>query len=63
MAQDSSAIPTSGAPHISLATYIKHNIRDYALLLALIVIMVFFQVTTHGITPMIIVNGPVRASA
>jgi putative multiple sugar transport system permease protein len=49
MAQDSSAIPTSGAPHISLATYIKHNIRDYALLLALIVIMVFFQVTTHGI--------------
>ncbi len=49
MAQDSSVIPSSGAPQTSLATYIKHNIRDYALLLALIVIMVFFQVTTHGI--------------
>jgi putative multiple sugar transport system permease protein len=42
-------VATSGAPHTSLATYVKHNIRDYALLLALIVIMVFFQVTTHGI--------------
>jgi putative multiple sugar transport system permease protein len=49
MAQETTATPTSGAPHTSLATYIKHNIRDYALLLALIVIMVFFQVTTHGI--------------
>ena len=49
MAQDSTAIPTSGAPRTSLATYIRHNIRDYALLLALIVIMVFFQVTTNGI--------------
>ena len=49
MAQDSTAIPTSSAPHTSLATYIRHNIRDYALLLALIVIMVFFQVATNGI--------------
>jgi putative multiple sugar transport system permease protein len=49
VSQDSTAIPTSGAPHTSLATYIKHNIRDYALLLALIVIMVFFQVATNGI--------------
>ncbi|HVO05100.1 MAG TPA: multiple monosaccharide ABC transporter permease [Candidatus Cybelea sp.] len=49
MAQGSTAIPTSVAPHTSLGTYIKHNIRDYALLLALIVIMVFFQVATHGI--------------
>jgi putative multiple sugar transport system permease protein len=49
MSQDSTAIPTSGAPHTSLATYIRHNIRDYALLLALIVIMVFFQVATNGI--------------
>ena len=49
MAQDTTVAPTSGAPHTSLATYIRHNIRDYALLLALIVIMVFFQVATHGI--------------
>jgi putative multiple sugar transport system permease protein len=49
MSQDSTAIPTAGAPHVSLATYVKHNIRDYALLLALIVIMVFFQVATNGI--------------
>lgn len=49
MSQDSTAIPTSGAPHTSLATYVRHNIRDYALLLALIVIMVFFQVATNGI--------------
>ncbi|MES1152538.1 MAG: multiple monosaccharide ABC transporter permease [Dongia sp.] len=48
MAQETT-VATSGAPHTSLATYVKHNIRDYALLLALIVIMVFFQVTTHGI--------------
>jgi putative multiple sugar transport system permease protein len=49
MSQDSATIPTSGAPHVSLGTYIRHNIRDYALLLALIVIMVFFQVATNGI--------------
>jgi putative multiple sugar transport system permease protein len=49
MSQDSTAITTSGAPHTSLVTYVKHNIRDYALLLALIVIMVFFQIATGGI--------------
>jgi putative multiple sugar transport system permease protein len=49
MSQDSTAISTPGAPHVSLATYIRHNIRDYALLLALIVIMVFFEVATNGI--------------
>src|SRR3954447_924135 len=49
MSQDSNAIATPGAPHVSLATYFRHNIRDYALLLALIVIMVFFQVATNGI--------------
>ncbi len=49
MSQDSTALPTSGAPRTSLGTYIRHNIRDYALLLALIVIMVFFQVATNGI--------------
>jgi putative multiple sugar transport system permease protein len=49
LAQDSSTIPTAGAPHVSLGSYIRHNIRDYALLLALLVIMVFFQVTTNGI--------------
>jgi putative multiple sugar transport system permease protein len=31
-----------------IARFIKANIRDYALLLALFVIMVFFQFTTHG---------------
>jgi putative multiple sugar transport system permease protein len=49
MAQESAAVPTSGAPHVSLGTYIRHNIRDYALLLSLIVIMVFFEVATNGI--------------
>jgi putative multiple sugar transport system permease protein len=49
MAQDSTTAPAAGAPHVSLGTYIRHNIRDYALLLALIVIMVFFQVATNGI--------------
>jgi putative multiple sugar transport system permease protein len=31
-----------------MVKFIKANIRDYALLLALLVIMVFFQLTTHG---------------
>jgi putative multiple sugar transport system permease protein len=31
-----------------IGKFIKANIRDYALLLALLVIMVFFQFTTHG---------------
>ena len=48
MAQETT-VATSGAPRVSLATYIRHNIRDYALLLSLIVIMVFFQVATNGI--------------
>ena len=31
-----------------LSRFIKSNVRDYALLLALLAIMVFFQFTTHG---------------
>src|SRR3954471_10088978 len=49
MAQETTATPTSGAPHTAIGTYIRHDIRDYALLLALIVIMAFFEYMTGGI--------------
>ena len=41
-----SDVTTQTKPDI--ARFIKSNIRDYALLLSLAVIMVFFQITTHG---------------
>lgn len=33
----------------TLVTFLKNNIRDYAMLIALLVIMIFFQVLTKGI--------------
>ena len=36
------------AKSADFAGFIKHNIRDYALLLSLLAIMVFFQFTTNG---------------
>jgi putative multiple sugar transport system permease protein len=49
MAQDTVASPNTAEPHrSSIGTFLKHNIRDYGLLLSLIVIMVFFQFMTNG---------------
>lgn len=45
MATDTS--PASTTP--SLGAYLKNNIREYGLLIALVVIMVFFQVITGGV--------------
>jgi putative multiple sugar transport system permease protein len=47
MAQDTVA-PTTANQRVSIGTFLKHNIRDYGLLLSLIVIMVFFQFMTNG---------------
>ncbi len=46
----------SGSPNIM--RFIKANIRDYALLISLVAIMVFFQITTKGIlfTPLNMTN-------
>ncbi len=49
MAQDTVAIRTNaGRQRGSIATLSSSNIRDYGLLLSLIVIMVFFQFMTNG---------------
>jgi putative multiple sugar transport system permease protein len=48
MAQDTVASPETPAQRGSIASFLKHNIRDYGLLLSLIVIMVFFQIMTNG---------------
>ena len=40
------AVPTSGKT--DMMRFVKSNIRDYALLLSLLAIMVFFQITTNG---------------
>ena len=39
---------TAEQPKRDVISYIKANLRDYVLLIALISIMVFFQFTTHG---------------
>jgi putative multiple sugar transport system permease protein len=49
MTQENNAVPVSSAPQTTLGTFIRHNIRDYALLLALIVIMALFEYLTGGI--------------
>src|SRR4051812_21991738 len=53
MAQDTvaspNASPNATPERSSIATFLRHNIRDYGLLLSLIVIMVFFQFMTNGI--------------
>ncbi|MFO1122962.1 MAG: multiple monosaccharide ABC transporter permease [Hyphomicrobiales bacterium] len=50
------AAVTSSSPNIM--RFLKSNIRDYALLLSLLAIMVFFQITTKGIlfTPLNMTN-------
>ena len=49
---------TAGSTSPSVMGFVKANIRDYALLLSLIAIMVFFQFTTKGIlfTPLNMTN-------
>jgi putative multiple sugar transport system permease protein len=49
---------TAGTERPSIMKFIKANIRDYALLLSLLAIMVFFQFTTKGIlfTPLNMTN-------
>ncbi len=37
------------APKMSIASYLQNNIREYGLLIALVVIMLFFQVITDGV--------------
>jgi putative multiple sugar transport system permease protein len=36
-------------PQVSIADYLKHHIRDYGMLVALVVIMAFFQIWTDGV--------------
>ena len=48
MAQETAVTPGTSEQRGSLATYLKHNIRDYGLLISLIAIMVFFQFMTGG---------------
>ncbi len=50
------ATVTSASPNIM--RFLKANIRDYALLLSLVAIMIFFQITTNGIlfTPLNMTN-------
>jgi putative multiple sugar transport system permease protein len=46
MAQDTVVSPSTSEQRSSLAAYLRHNIRDYGLLISLIAIMVFFQFMT-----------------
>jgi putative multiple sugar transport system permease protein len=49
---------TAQSEHPSIMKFVKANIRDYALLLSLLAIMVFFQIATKGIlfTPLNMTN-------
>ena len=47
MAQQTLASEESGQ-HRSLGSFVKSNIREYGMLLSLILIMVFFQIMTNG---------------
>jgi putative multiple sugar transport system permease protein len=40
---------TEAPAHQSLAEHLKHNFREYGMLLALVVIMAFFQIATNGV--------------
>jgi len=40
---------TEEHPKVSIATYIRGNLREYGMLIALVAIMVFFQIYTGGI--------------
>jgi len=48
MAQETVVSPSTTEPRGSIGAYLKHHIRDYGLLISLIVIMVFFQFMTNG---------------
>ncbi len=37
-------------PKVSVGDYLRNNIREYGLLLALVVIMLLFQVLTEGVS-------------
>ncbi|GAB4391806.1 MAG: sugar ABC transporter permease [Kiloniellaceae bacterium] len=45
----SSEIAEGGKARVSVADYLKHHIRDYGMLVALVVIMAFFQIWTDGV--------------
>lgn len=36
-------------PQVSISDYLKHHVRDYGMLVALVVIMAFFQIWTDGV--------------
>ena len=40
---------TDAPHHQSLMEHLRHNFREYGMLLALVVIMAFFQITTNGV--------------
>jgi len=40
---------TDAPTHPSLGEHLRHNFREYGMLLALVVIMAFFQITTSGV--------------
>ncbi len=44
-----SGISKSALPHISVQNIFKNNFRQYGMLIALVVIMLFFQIATKGI--------------
>ncbi|MCM5682442.1 sugar ABC transporter permease [Schlegelella sp. S2-27] len=48
MSEQAIAEATSGPPAKSYAGFLKHNMREYGMLLSLVVIMIFFQVMTDG---------------
>ena len=49
MAQDTVASTNASDQRGTIGAYLKHNIREYGLLLSLLLIMIFFQVMTGGI--------------
>src|SRR5688572_27812197 len=48
MSEQAIAEATAGPPGKSYAGFLKHNVREYGMLLSLVVIMIFFQVITDG---------------
>jgi len=48
MAQDTVTSPSTSASRSTIGAYLRHHIRDYGLLISLIVIMIFFQFMTNG---------------
>ncbi|WNG36687.1 sugar ABC transporter permease [Archangium violaceum] len=48
LTQESQALRTAPRPHPSARSFLKAHFRDYGMLLALLVIMLFFQASTGG---------------